>query len=162
MPAGSGSRIIGFATADIRPGEHIHTHNCGVHDFARDYHFAEAAEPEHVLPVKERLTFEGYRRKNGKVGTRNYIGVLTSVNCSASVARFIADQVNRSGILADYPGIDGVVPFVHGTGCGMAGKGSEGFAVMQRTEWGYATHPNIGAALMVGLKFCQPEFYKFR
>ena len=144
-------QIIGFATADIRPGEHIHTHNCGVHDFARDYHFAEAAEPEHVLPVEERLTFEGYRRKNGKVGTRNYIGVLTSVNCSASVARFIADQVNRSGILDDYPGIDGVVPFVHGTGCGMAGKGSEGFAVMQRTEWGYATHPNIGAALMVGL-----------
>jgi altronate hydrolase len=144
-------QIIGFATADIRPGEHVHTHNCGVHDFARDYHFAEAAEPEHVLPVEERLTFEGYRRKNGKVGTRNYIGVLTSVNCSASVARFIADQVNRSGILADYPGIDGVVPFVHGTGCGMAGKGSEGFAVMQRTEWGYATHPNIGAALMVGL-----------
>ena len=144
-------QIIGFATADIRPGEHIHTHNCGVHDFARDYHFAEGAAPERVLPVEERLTFEGYRRKSGKVGTRNYIGVLTSVNCSASVARFIADHVNRSGILADYPGIDGVVPFVHGTGCGMAGKGSEGFELMQRTEWGYATHPNIGAALMVGL-----------
>ncbi|HVZ13568.1 MAG TPA: UxaA family hydrolase, partial [Bauldia sp.] len=144
-------QIIGFATADIRPGEHVHTHNCGVHDFARDYHFAEAARPEHVLPVAERRTFQGYRRKNGKVGTRNYIGILTSVNCSASVARFIADEFNRSGILADYPNIDGVVPFVQGTGCGMAGKGSEGFQILQRTEWGYANHPNLVGALMVGL-----------
>ncbi|MEO8669209.1 MAG: altronate dehydratase family protein, partial [Bauldia sp.] len=144
-------QIIGFATKPIRAGEHIHTHNCGVHDFARDYHFAEAAEPERLVPESERMTFEGYRRKNGKVGTRNYIGILTSVNCSASVARFIADAFNRTGILDDYPHIDGVVPFVMGSGCGMAGKGSEGFAVMQRTEWGYATHPNLGGALMVGL-----------
>jgi altronate hydrolase len=144
-------QIIGFATADIRPGEHIHTHNCGVHDFARDYHFAEAAKPEHLVPDGERMTFQGFRRKNGKVGTRNYIGVLTSVNCSASVARFIADQVNRSGMLDAYPNIDGIVPFVQGTGCGMAGKGSEGFQILQRTEWGYANHPNLSGALMVGL-----------
>jgi len=144
-------QIIGFATADIRAGEHVHTHNCGVHEFSRDYHFAEAAQPEHVLPEAERRTFQGYRRKNGKVGTRNYIGILTSVNCSASVARFIADEFNRSGILADYPHIDGVVPFVQGTGCGMAGKGSEGFQILQRTEWGYATHPNLVGALLVGL-----------
>ena len=89
-------------------------------------------------------------RPNGKVGTRNYIGILTSVNCSASVARFIAREVERSGVLADYPEIDGVVAFVHGTGCGMAGNG-EGFDVLQRTQWGYATHPNLGGALMVGL-----------
>jgi altronate hydrolase len=144
-------QIIGFATKPIQPGEFIHEHNCGVHEFARDYHFAEAAEPEHVLPVAERRTFEGYRRANGKVGTRNYIGILTSVNCSASVARFIADEFNRSGILDDFPHIDGVVPFVQGSGCGMAGKGSEGFDVMQRVEWGYATHPNLAGALMVGL-----------
>ena len=144
-------QIIGFAKVPIRPGEHIHEHNCFVHDFARDYHFAEDAKPENVLPLAERRTFEGYRRKNGKVGTRNYIGVLTSVNCSASVARFIADEFNRSDILKDFPHIDGVVPFVHGHGCGMAGRGSEGYDVMQRTEWGYATHPNIAGALMVGL-----------
>jgi arabinonate dehydratase len=144
-------QIIGFATAPIRPGEHIHTHNCGVHEFERDYKFAEAAEPENVLPEDKRRTFEGFRRASGKVGTRNYIGVLTSVNCSASVARFIADAFNRSDILADYPSIDGVVPFIQGSGCGMAGKGSEGFEVMQRTEWGYATHPNIVGTLMVGL-----------
>ncbi|HZP19731.1 MAG TPA: altronate dehydratase family protein [Bauldia sp.] len=144
-------QIIGFARVPIRAGEHIHEHNCFVHDFARDYHFAEAAEPERVLPVEQRRTFDGYRRSNGKVGTRNYIGILTSVNCSASVARFIAEQVNRSGILADYPNIDGVVPFVHGTGCGMAGRGSEGFEVMERTEWGYANHPNLAGSLLVGL-----------
>jgi len=144
-------QIIGFAKVPIRLGEHVHEHNCMVHDFARDYHFAEAAEPEHVLPVNERMTFQGFKRKNGKVGTRNYLGILTSVNCSASVARFIADAFNRSGILDDYPHIDGVVPFVQGTGCGMAGKGSEGFAVLERTEWGYANHPNLAGALMVGL-----------
>src|SRR6185312_11058311 len=81
---------------------------------------------------------------------RNYIGVLTSVNCSATVAKFIAEQVNLSGILDDYPQIDGVVPFVHGTGCGMAAKG-EGWDVLRRTQWGYATHPNLGGTLMVGL-----------
>src|SRR4249919_2628019 len=143
-------QIIGFAKVPIRPGEHIHEHNCGVHDFARDYRFAEAAEPEHVLPLEQRRTFEGYRRANGKVGTRNYIGVLTSVNCSASVARFIAEAVNRSGILAQYPNVDGVVSFVHGTGCGLAGKG-EGYDALERTQWGYAGHPNLAAALVVGL-----------
>jgi altronate hydrolase len=144
-------QIIGFATAAIRAGEHIHTHNCGVHEFERDYRFAEAARNEYVVPEADRLTFQGYRRSNGKVGTRNYVGILTSVNCSASVARFIAEAVNRSGMLDDYPEIDGVVPFVQGGGCGMAGKGSLGFEVLQRTEWGYATHPNIGGALLVGL-----------
>ncbi len=144
-------QIIGFATVAIRPGEFVHEHNCGVHDFARDYHFAEDAREERVLPVEQRRTFQGYKRKNGKVGTRNYIGILTSVNCSASVARFIADEFNRSGLLDDYPTIDGVVPFVMGWGCGMAGRGSEGFEVLQRTEWGYARHPNLAGALMVGL-----------
>jgi altronate hydrolase len=81
---------------------------------------------------------------------RNYIGVLTSVNCSATVAKFIAEEVNRSGLLDDYPGIDGAVAFVHGTGCGLAAQG-EGFDVLRRTQWGYATHPNLGAAVMVGL-----------
>ena len=144
-------QIIGFATAPIRAGEHIHSHNCAVKVFERDYKFAEAAVEETILPIEQRRTFEGYKRASGRVGTRNYVGVLTSVNCSASVARFIAEAVNRSGVLDDYPEVDGVVPFVHGTGCGMAGQGSEGFATLQRTEWGYAKHPNIGGALLVGL-----------
>ena len=102
------------------------------------------------LPPEARATFEGFRRANGKAGTRNYIGILTSVNCSASVARFMAEAVNRSGILEQYPNVDGVVSFVHGTGCGLAAKG-EGYEALERTQWGYAGHPNLSAALVVGL-----------
>jgi altronate hydrolase len=143
-------QIIGFALKPIVAGDWVHVHNVGMHDFARDYRFAEMAKNDEVLPPELRATFQGYLRPDGKTGTRNYIGVLTSVNCSASVAKFIAEEVGRSGILDDYPGIDGVVPFVHGTGCGMAAHG-EGWDVLRRTQWGYATHPNLGAALMVGL-----------
>ena len=94
-------QIIGFATEDIAPGSHIHTHNCSFAEFERDYAFAQDAREEPLLPPEARATFEGYRRANGKAGTRNYIGILTSVNCSASVARFMAEAVTRSGILAD-------------------------------------------------------------
>ena len=112
-------QIIGFATSDIRPGDHIHTHNCGFAEFERDYAFAADARDEPLLPAAERATFEGYRRANGRAGTRNYIGILTSVNCSASVARFMAEEITRSGILRDYPHVDGVIPLVHGTGCAL-------------------------------------------
>ena len=80
-------QIIGFASEDINPGDHVHTHNCAYAEFDRDYAYCADARDEPVLPLEARATFEGYRRANGKVGTRNYIGVLTSVNCSASVAR---------------------------------------------------------------------------
>ena len=143
-------QVIGFAARAIAPGDWVHEHNVALRDFARDYRFCEAAKNDELLAPELRATFEGYARPNGRAGTRNYIGVLTSVNCSASAAKFIAEAVNRSGILADYPGVDGVVAFVHGTGCGMAARG-EGWDVLQRTQWGYATHPNLGAALMVGL-----------
>jgi altronate hydrolase len=143
-------QTIGFAHGAIAAGDHIHTHNCDFKAFARDYRFAEDAKPYAPLPLAERATFQGYRRADGRSGTRNYIGILTSVNCSASVARFMAEAVTRSGILADYPNVDGVVSFVHGTGCGMAAKG-EGFDVLKRTQWGYATNPNVGGVLLVGL-----------
>jgi altronate hydrolase len=143
-------QVIGFASRSIAPGEWVHEHNVAVHDFTRDYRFAEGARNDEILPPEMRATFDGYVRANGKVGTRNYIGVLTSVNCSASAAKFIADAFNRSDLLDDYPEIDGVVAFVHGTGCGMAAYG-EGFEVLRRTQWGYASHPNLGGALMVGL-----------
>jgi altronate hydrolase len=143
-------QIIGFAARPIWPGDWVHEHNVTLRDFARDYRIGEDARNDEVLPPELRATFEGYVRPDGRTGTRNYIGVLTSVNCSASVAKFIAEQVNRSGMLDDYPGIDGAVAFVHGTGCGLAAYG-EGFDVLRRTQWGYATHPNLGAAVMVGL-----------
>src|SRR5919112_885429 len=143
-------QIIGFAKSHIAPGEWVHEHNVGLHDFARDYRFAENAKDDELLPDNLRATFEGYRRAGGKTGTRNYIGILTSVNCSASVARFAAAAVENSGALKEYPGIDGVVAIVHGTGCGHAAYG-EGFEVLRRTQWGYASHPNFAGVVMVGL-----------
>ena len=143
-------QIIGFATEDILPGSHIHTHNCGFAAFDRDYAFAQDAKTELILPVEQQATFQGFRRGNGRVGTRNYIGVVTSVNCSATVARFIAEAVNKSGVLADYPTIDGVIPLVHSTGCGIDSDG-ETFEVLKRTTWGYACNPNMAGVLVVGL-----------
>jgi len=143
-------QIIGFAKTDIAPGDWVHEHNTGMGALHLDYAFAEAARKEEVLPIEARATFQGYRRADGSVGTRNYIGILTSVNCSATVAGFIAQEVERSGVLANYPSIDGVIPFVHGGGCALDIKG-EGYEVLKRTQWGYATNPNVVGVLMVGL-----------
>ena len=128
----------------------MHEHNTGVHDFARDYAFAQDAKPEDILPLEQQATFQGIRRANGKVGTRNYIGVLTSVNCSATVAGFIAEEVKRSGMLDDYPNIDGIVALKMDNGCVIDYRGAI-FDILKRTAWGYATNPNMGGVLMVGL-----------
>jgi altronate hydrolase len=143
-------QVIGFAATPVAPGDWVHEHNVTLHAFDRDYRFAEAARVEPVLPVAEQATFQGYRRAGGRVGTRNYIGVLTSVNCSATVAKLIAREIERSDILADYPNVDGVIPLVHGTGCAMDLKG-EGYELLKRTQWGYAANPNMAGVLMVGL-----------
>lgn len=143
-------QIIGFATDDIPPGEWVHEHNTGFQAFERDYAYAAEAKPEFVLPVEQQATFQGFRRKDGRAGTRNYVGILTSVNCSASAARFMAEEVRRSGILADYPNVDGVIALTHGTGCGIDYNG-ESFEVLKRTTWGYACNPNMAAVLVVGL-----------
>ena len=143
-------QIFGFASEDIAPGQHVHTHNCGFAAFDRDYAFCQDAREEQLLPPEARATFQGFRRKSGRAGTRNYIGVVTSVNCSATVARFIAEEVNRSSLLDDYPNIDGVIPLVHSTGCGIDYNG-EAFEVLKRTTWGYACNPNMAGVLVVGL-----------
>ncbi len=143
-------QIIGFAAADIAPGEHVHTHNLAMQDFGRDYAIGQHRQPTDHVPEAERATFQGYRRASGRAGTRNYIGVLTTVNCSATVARQIATQMTLSGELDAYPNVDGVVALTHGTGCGMADSG-DGFANLQRTVWGYARHPNFAGILLVGL-----------
>ena len=143
-------QIIGFASQPIAPGQWVHEHNVECRDFERDYAFAEEARDEAILPESARATFEGFRRAGGKVGTRNYIAILTSVNCSASVARFMAEEIQRSGLLDQYPGIDGVIPLTHGGGCALDVKG-EGYEVLKRTQWGYAVNPNVGGVVMVGL-----------
>lgn len=141
-------QIIGQAKVDIEPGEHVHVHNLGMGDHAQDYGFASQSVP---LPAAdEERTFMGYVRTDGRVGTRNYIGILTSVNCAGSVARFVADAAEKSGLLDSFPNIDGIVPIVHGSGCGMSGK-DEGYDTLFRTLSGYAKHPNFGGILLLGL-----------
>lgn len=143
-------QTIGFAREPISAGDWVHEHNVYVREFERNYVFGTEAKETPIVPEADRATFMGYSRGNGKVGTRNYIAVLTSVNCSASAARFIASEVNNSGVLQDYPNIDGVISLVHGTGCGIDVKGSA-YDVLKRTQWGFATNPNVGGVLMVGL-----------
>ncbi|MEP4031008.1 altronate dehydratase family protein [Roseibium polysiphoniae] len=141
-------QIIGQATAEIEVGEHVHSHNVGMGAHSQDPEFCKSATA--VVPVERPATFLGYHRPDGKVGTRNYLGILTSVNCSGSVARFVAEAVERDGWLDQFPNVDGVVPIVHGTGCGMSASG-EGYDLLFRTLSGYARNPNFGAILMIGL-----------
>ncbi|MDN6873154.1 altronate dehydratase family protein [Pseudomonas citronellolis] len=143
-------QIIGFASRTIEAGEHVHVHNLAMGDFARDYAFGVDAVA--VAPLREE-SFLGIRRADGRVATRNYIGILTSVNCSATVARAIADHFRRDinpAALADYPNVDGVVALTHGVGCAVD-PGGEALAMLRRTLGGYAIHPNFAAVLMIGL-----------
>jgi altronate hydrolase len=143
-------QIIGYASVPIVAGEHVHTHNCsmGAHD--QDYHIGAEFRPIDYVPEEGRLTFMGYRREDGSAGTRNFIALCATVNCSATVIRHIAEHCNRSGLLDEYPNVDGVIALAHGTGCGMASSG-EGYDALQRVLWGHATHPNVGAAIFIGL-----------
>ncbi|WP_417524926.1 UxaA family hydrolase [Marinovum sp.] len=141
-------QIIGAASADIAAGAHVHAHNLGMGAHKQDHAFGAAAHP---LPAPEGTAeFMGYHRPSGRVGTRNYLGILTSVNCAGSVARFIAEAATRADLLADFPNVDGIVPIVHGTGCGMSSKG-EGYETLFRTLAGYGHSANFGAILMIGL-----------
>ncbi len=142
-------QVIGFATETIEPGRHVHVQNCEFRTFERDYAACSGAKPTDYVPKAERATFQGIRRADGRAATRNYLGVLASVNCSATAARYIARAFDEEA-LADYPNVDGVVACVHGTGCGMADTG-EGYANLQRTLWGFARHANFGGVLLAGL-----------
>lgn len=144
-------QIIGFASVHIAPGSHVHTHNVSIGEsFERDYAFGERATETLMVPEAKRATFQGHRREDGKVGTRNYLGIVTSVNCSATAARLIVKEVEKRGILDDYPNVDGIVPIVHGAGC-CIGTDDEAFRMLQRTIWGHARHPNFASMLMLGL-----------
>lgn len=140
-------QIIGQATTDIAAGAHVHTHNLGMAPHSDDYAIGADSRPLPPLPARE---FLGYHRADGQVGTRNYIGILTSVNCSGSVARFIAEAAEKDPVLNSLPNVDGIVPIVHQTGCGMSGT-NEGYRVLMRTLKGYARNANFGGILLVGL-----------
>ncbi len=145
-------QIIGFASAAIAPGEHVHVHNCEMGDFAKDYAYGVDAKPTEFF--EPAATFQGIRRPDGKVATRNYIGILTSVNCSAHVAAVVADMFKRNPMtgadpLSEYPNVDGVVALTHKTGCGMTQD--EPLRVLRRTLAGYARHPNFSHVIVLGL-----------
>jgi altronate hydrolase len=146
-------QTIGYATEEIPAGAHVHSHNCAFGEHARDYHPGaglEAARAALAARAGEALTFQGYRRPDGSVGTRNFLALVATVNCSATVIRRAAEEIRIEGALADYPNVDGVVGFAHGSGCGMADSGP-GWKALQRVLTGHAGHPNVGAALFVGL-----------
>ncbi|MFV0252697.1 MAG: UxaA family hydrolase [Beutenbergiaceae bacterium] len=140
---------IGLARTDIAIGEHVHSHNLAMDTAERDYEFG-TARLQPSIPEDLPRSFMGYHRADGRVGTRNYIGVITSVNCSASTARFIADQFRGPHALDGFDNVDGVMALAHTSGCGLI-SGSEGAQVLLRTLRGYARHPNFGGLLVLGL-----------
>jgi len=152
-------QFIGFATRDIAPGEQVHLQNLGMGEELRDantlqavgqdYAYSVDYKPIDYVPESERRTFMGYARANGKVGTRNYIAIISSVNCSAHTVRQIAKHFTPEK-LAAYPNVDGVIAIAHGYGCATR-VGSDDYTLLQRVLAGMATHPNVGAYLLVGL-----------
>lgn len=141
--------VIGAAARDIEAGEHVHSHNIVLIDFDRDPGFGQDVRPVDYLPEPERARFMGIVRPDGRVATRNFVGLISSVNCSATVIQRVAAHFTPER-LAAYPNVDGVVAFAQTSGCGMSSP-SEHFDVLRRTIAGYANHPNLAAVLIVGL-----------
>jgi len=140
---------IGFAATDIAPGSYVHSHNISFQEYERDYAYARDYVPVEPVPAAQQATFEGIVRADGRVGTRNYLAILSTVNCSATVVKKIAEWFTPER-LAEYPNVDGVVAFSHSLGCGMEMTG-EPMDLLRRTMAGYARHANVGGALVVGL-----------
>lgn len=141
--------IIGAATRDIEPGDYVHSHNIELVHFYRDPGFSQDVRPVDYVPVQKQASFMGFVRSDGRVGTRNFIGILSSVNCSSTVIKNIAAHFTPER-LAAYPNVDGVAAFAQTSGCGMSSP-SEHFDVLRRTLAGYARHPNLAGVLIVGL-----------
>ena len=147
-------QIIGFAGRDIKPGEHVHVHNVKLGSFERDYAYATEVPPPLPAPAEYR-TFMGYDRgadrpDHLRYGTRNYVAVISTVNCSASTSKYIADRIRAMGVLKDYPNVDGVMAIVHRQGCAMQYDGPD-HKQLDRTLAGFARHPNVAAYILVGL-----------
>jgi altronate hydrolase len=140
-------QTIGFARTDIATGEWVHVHNVDAGELHLDYAFSTEVPPA-PAPIAGR-TFQGYRRPDGRAATRNYIGIISTVNCSATTSKYVAQHFDRT-VLADFPHVDGVVPLVHKGGCAMQ-YGGEDHRQLARTLAGFARHPNIAAYLVIGL-----------
>jgi altronate hydrolase len=146
-------QIIGFATKEIQPGQHVHTQNLSIGEqgsLTLDYAFSKDYKPVELVPESERRTFMGFRRADGRVGTRNYVAVLASVNCSSTATSRVAEYFRQPGALDDYPNIDGVIALPHKGGCG-AHIGSKDLHLFQRTLAGIVQHPNVAAYVILSL-----------
>jgi arabinonate dehydratase len=141
-------QIIGFAGRDIEAGEHVHVHNVSAAAFERDYAFCRDCPPPPA--AAEKRTFMGYDRGDGRFGTRNYIAIISTVNCSASTSKYISERIRAAGILGKFPNVDGVVAITHKGGCAMQFDGPD-HNQLDRTLAGFAKHPNVAAYILVGL-----------
>lgn len=141
-------QIIGFATKSIEPGDYVHTHNLEMAAFERDYAFGEDAKV--ASPAASPVTFQGFVRADGRVATRNYIGVVSTVNCSSTVTKMVVEHFSRNGVLDAYPNVDGVVPITHSFGCCIEHNG-EGVNQLRRTLGGFIKHANFAGVVVIGL-----------
>ena len=141
-------QIIGFATAEIAAGDHVHTQNLAVGDLRQDYEFCTDVQPVDYYPASRMRYFDGYKREDGRVGTRNYVAIISGVNCSASVSQFVKDKFRD--VQTEFPNIDGVLAITHKSGCGTKLFGEDHMA-LQRVLAGYAKHPNVAAYILIGL-----------
>ncbi len=143
-------QIIGFASQPIAPGQHVHVQNLMIRELEKDYAIGADYKPVDIVPEAERRTFMGFRRKDGRVGTRNYVAVLASVNCSSSATARVAEYFRQPGMLDDYPNVDGVIALPHKGGCG-AHIGSRDLFIFQRTLAGIVHHPNVAGYVILSL-----------
>jgi len=141
-------QIIGFASQDIPAGSHVHVHNVAAEAFERDYAFCRDCPPP-PSPAEPR-SFMGFDRGDGRFGTRNYIAIISTVNCSASASKYISDRIKETQLLRDYPNVDGVVAITHKAGCAMQYDGPD-HNQLDRTLAGFAKHANVAAYILVGL-----------
>lgn len=145
-------QVIGFATSDIQPGSHVHLQNMAMGEFEKDYAFSSAVTPTQYVDTP--ATFMGIRRPDGRAATRNYVGILSTVNCSSHVAELVADVFRKNPFKGDdplsaYPNVDGVVALTHKSGCGMTS--GEPLRLLRRTMGGYARHVNFSHVVVLGL-----------
>jgi len=141
-------QVIGFATQPIAGGEHVHTHNLAVGQLAHDCEVGADVRPVDYYPADQMRYFDGFKRADGRVGTRNYVAVISTVNCSASVCQFIRERFRD--VRRAFPHVDGVIAITHKSGCGTKLFGEDHEALM-RVLGGYARHPNVGAYVLIGL-----------
>src|SRR5262249_4308323 len=142
----------GVATADIEPGTHVHTHNLSVGDSRGGIDYAVGADfvPVELTPESGQRHFMGFRRRDGRAGTRNYVAVLASVNCASSATRRVVETFRSSRVLADSPNVDDVIALTTKGGCGSH-YGSPGWAQLQRTLGGIVDHANVAAYVILSL-----------